>query len=208
MHVKNKGPGDSRADEGVEQVPAGAGSEVLEEDDLLGDLMNRAQDGCEESYRELLIRLSSILGRYVGRRVYDKSQVDDVVQDILIAVHSARATYQSGRPFGPWVYAIARYKTIDFVRKQSRIGRRESVVESSQEVGVASCHTSSALTDTRDVLEQVTRLPENQRLALEETKLKGKTIKQVAEETGMSEAAVKVYVHRAIGSLRKMLEGK
>ena len=42
---------------------------------------------------------------------------EDLVQETLFAVHTRRDTYDRAQPFTPWLYAIARYKFLDHLRR-------------------------------------------------------------------------------------------
>ena len=85
-------------------------------------LMPRALDGDVAAYRCLLENLRARLMAYVGRRLRaDPAQVEDLVQDILVAIHTRRATFDRTQPVTAWVYAIARHKLVDHYR---RLGRR------------------------------------------------------------------------------------
>src|SRR5262245_16711627 len=77
--------------------------------------MARAQTGDAEAYRAVLTKLTDLARRYVrhalGRRHgVDMGDCEDVVQEILLAVHSKRHTHDPNQFFLPWFYAIARYK--------------------------------------------------------------------------------------------------
>jgi RNA polymerase sigma-70 factor, ECF subfamily len=85
----------------------------------LKGLMVASLGGDEGAYRNVLGRLSRYLrgyykARLAGRRVAD---VEDLVQETLLAIHVRRHTYDPDQPFTPWVYAIARYKLIDYLRR-------------------------------------------------------------------------------------------
>ena len=80
--------------------------------DRWGEMMSAVQAGDALIYEKLLGELVVWLRGYYRRRL-PPGTVDDVVQDVLLAVHEKRATYDPNRPFGPWLAAIARYKWID-----------------------------------------------------------------------------------------------
>src|ERR1700735_3072195 len=75
-------------------------------------MMAAAQVGDANAYRTLLDELAVWLRRYYARRL-PPAMTDDAVQDVLLAIHEKRHTYDPARPFGPWVAAIARYKWLD-----------------------------------------------------------------------------------------------
>ncbi len=89
-------------------------------------LMASAQAGDRQAYRRLLEAVAPYLRSLALRRLNDRSDAEDVVQDILLTVHSIRHTYDPKRPFGPWLVAIANRRIVDRVRKRDRQTRRES----------------------------------------------------------------------------------
>src|SRR6266581_8915098 len=91
-------------------------------------LMVASLDGNAGSYRSLLDRLSSRLRAYykgkLARFGRGATEAEDLVQEVLLAIHLKRHTYDTGEPFTPWLHTIARYKLIDYLR---RIGTAASV---------------------------------------------------------------------------------
>ena len=96
-------------------------------DDDLAALMKTAQAGDIEAYSQLLqevtIRLRRIVRRY--RSFLSDEDIEDLVQDILLSLHSVRATYDPRRPFMPWLLAITRNRLADGARRYARTSGRE-----------------------------------------------------------------------------------
>src|ERR1700739_4009766 len=78
-------------------------------------LMAAAQVGDANAYRILLSELSAWLRRHFARRL-PRAMTEDAVEDVLLAIHEKRHTYDPTRPFGPWLAAIARCKWTDRLR--------------------------------------------------------------------------------------------
>lgn len=87
-------------------------------------LMRLAQSGDQVAYASLLVLLTSVTRRFVRLRLGSVPWIDDVVQETLMAVHGARHTYDVGRPFGPWFYAVASSRMIDVLRRERRVTAR------------------------------------------------------------------------------------
>jgi DNA-directed RNA polymerase specialized sigma24 family protein len=87
--------------------------------DAWGALMAAAQDGNGGAYRRLLGEVSAWLQRYFQRRL-PYAEVDDAIQETLLAIHGRRHTYDPRYPFGPWLAAIAKRKWIDQLRGLER----------------------------------------------------------------------------------------
>src|SRR5688500_16573097 len=95
------------------------------QEELATALMIDTQRGDGTAYAELLTLLASTARQYTRNRVGDVPWLDDVAQEVLLTVHKARATYDSGRPFAPWFYAILSHRMIDVLRKERRVSARE-----------------------------------------------------------------------------------
>lgn len=164
-----------------------------------------ALDGDAAAYRRLLDALRARLRTYFGRKMEaDPGQVDDLVQETLVAIHAKRATFDRGQPFTAWAYAIARYKLIDHHR---RAGRRVHVpLDEVDEPSVAD--ESGAADARRDLHRGLAALPARTRDLVVSVKLREEPVAEVARRTGMSETAVKVAVHRGFRRLAAHLRGE
>jgi RNA polymerase sigma-70 factor (ECF subfamily) len=161
----------------------------------------RAQSGESSSYTQLLSSISHLLRSFMRRRMQTHpNDVEDLVQETLMAIHQKRHTYDSQQPLTAWVFAIGRYKWIDHLRAH---GRRTPAMEDIDDwADVLSTESESADCDSRhDLSLMLAELPEKQRLAIEHTRLQGLSIAQTASLMGQSEAAVKVNVHRGLKTL-------
>ena len=172
-----------------------------EQDTRLADWMRLAQSGDKSAYDHLLREASVLLRRYFSSRADSNEAAEDLVQETLVSVHRARHTYIPGRPFAPWMYAIARRRLADHWRERSRTVPVEALDDSLDWVD----HRQSAPADGAQVTETLAALPENQRVVVELLKVNGLSIKEAARRLEISEAAVKVTAHRAYERLRKTL---
>lgn len=168
-------------------------------------LMVSAQAGDEQDYRQLLSELAPAIEAYLRGRFGSHDFVEDCVQESLIAVHEARHTYQSGRLFRPWLFAIVRYKAIDALRQQQR---RNKVAQSEwrERVGVELQHAPDSPENALSSGRMIASLDEPYRDAITLTKIIGLSSAEAAAELEITEGALKVRVHRGIGRLKKMLE--
>lgn len=90
-------------------------------------LMARAQAGEREAYRRLLDEITPYLRSLAAKAHRNRSDVEDAVQDVLLTVHSIRHTYDPGRPFGPWLVAIAHRRIVDRLRTGPRERARDAI---------------------------------------------------------------------------------
>jgi RNA polymerase sigma-70 factor (ECF subfamily) len=170
--------------------------------------MQRAQEGDEAAYVELLVLLTDATRRYVCLKLGAiVAWTEDVVQETLISVHAARHTYDSRRPFAPWYYAIARNRLIDTLRREGRVSQREIGVETLPDfaAAVGAGEMSFADVDIDAVHAALRSLPPRQREVVESLKLRDESVRDVASRLSMSPSAVKVTAHRGYRALKRLL---
>jgi len=170
-------------------------------------LMRAAQAGDARRYEQLLREISPFVRSLVRRYCHDTSLAEDVVQDVLLCVHRIRHTWEPTRLFCPWLAAITARRGIDRIRRDSRIARHEVSDVAAYETFAAPAanYETGALRALEEIGPLLGALPRRQRAALEAVKLRGLSMAQAAVESGQSVAALKVNVHRAVKSLRKLL---
>src|SRR5215831_4202462 len=177
-------------------------------DDDLARLMKIAQAGDSEAYTQLLqevtVRLRRIVRRYRG--FLTDEDIEDLVQDILLSLHSVRATYDPRRPFMPWLLAITRNRLADGARRYARTSARE-VNTDRLDVTFATenANRTADVFGKEELKNAIDNLPAGQRTAVEMLKLREMSLKEAAAVSGMSVGALKVATHRAMIALRKML---
>lgn len=163
--------------------------------------------GDAAAYRTFLGQLSPHLRGFMRKRLARlPDDIEDLVQETLIAVHNQRHTYDAGQPLTAWVHAIAKYKLIDHLRRRS--GRDDVTETLDEELEVFASVDNEAAEAKRDVAKLLQTLPEKQRLAIMHMKLEGLSVTETAQRTGMSESAVKVYVHRGLKALAARIKGE
>lgn len=172
-------------------------------------LMRGAQVGDPTAYALLLRELLPILKRVVRARLRYLSAADgeDLVQDILLSLHAARATYDSERPFVPWLMTIAHNRMVDCVRRNWRRLASEVLVDE-YPVNIPDGYASAASDrygDHERLRRAIKALPRSQRSAIELLKLREMSLKEASRATGINMSALKVSAHRAIKSLRLSL---
>lgn len=156
--------------------------------------------GDTAAYRRFLDALSARLRAFLRRRLgAAPDDVEDILQETLLAIHNSRHTYRSGEPLTAWVYAIARYKLMDFHRSHHRREALNLPLEAAQDVFAATdAESAQARHDLGQLLQA---LPDRHRLPILHVKLGGLSVSETARLTGMSESAVKVGIHRGLKAL-------
>lgn len=174
--------------------------------------MRAAQAGDSAAYLALLREVTPRIRRVVSRRRAPSAiaDVEDLVQDILLSVHVARASYDPNRPFLPWLIAIVRNRLADGARRQARVSAHEVQVED-LEVTFGELPTNSpteSIGDARALRDAIHALPVGQRAAIDLLKMRELSLKEAAALTGSSVGALKVATHRAMTALRRMLTAR
>lgn len=160
----------------------------------------RAQKGDQEAYGALLGELTGVIRAYLFSRFGRLENLDDCVQESLLALHQARHTYDVSRPFRPWLFAIVRNRTIDQLRMAKR---HPTARDNPEEEEVAQLPESGAAIDTGKLLGSLSL---NLRETLILTKIMGYSTRECANRQGVSEAVVKVRVHRGLSKLKALCE--
>ena len=178
------------------------------ETDRFGSLMRAAQDGDNAAYLQFLTEITPVLRRVIGARrgSLQTSDIEDVVQEVLISIHSARATYDPARPFMPWMLAIARNRTFDAMQRRGRVAANElSGMEFPETFSGDSQNTSDTYGDPEALRQAMGQLTPGQRQAVEMLKLREMSLKEAVAASGMSVSALKTAAHRGMIALRKAL---
>lgn len=172
----------------------------------LNALLQRSFDGDHAAYREFLKLLSEILRAYLRRQLFRvgraEHDAEDLVQEALLAIHARWHTYERDVPVTAWARAIARYKLIDFLRK-SMNGARNLSLDDIEETVITD---GTAVDNALSVAKLVAALPDKLRRSLELVRIDGLSAKEAAAATGMSEAAIKVNVHRGVKAIARELK--
>lgn len=166
--------------------------------------MLRGLAGDAGAQRKLLLELAVLLRAYFRRRLGPESpDLEDLVQEALIAIHVRRATYDKTQPFTGWAFTIGRYKLIDYLRRR---GRRADVAfdDLHAEVAVDERDATHARLDIDGMLED---LPRAQRRVIRQVKITGLSVAEAAVASSMSKSAVKVSVHRGLRALAARVRG-
>jgi len=166
----------------------------------LARLMAASQRGDRAAYRALLTDCRKWLERYFARRIAPH-QIDDLVQETLVSMHRKLATWDSGRPFLPWLAAIARYRWIDALRRQrdeAELGDNDAAVLAEDEAVHAQLSIDRLLG----------YLPPAQAQAITLVKIDGASIAEASKICGQSESLVKVNIHRGLKKLAQLIESE
>jgi RNA polymerase sigma-70 factor (ECF subfamily) len=167
--------------------------------DSWSGLMEAAQNGHGGAYRRLLGETSEWLTRYFERRL-PPGEVDDAVQETLLAIHRRRHTYDPRYPFAPWLAAIAKNKWVDQLRSLARRSADElpdAIATADHEAAVVSSSVLASLLD---------QVRPAQARAILLVKVQGYSVDEASAQTGLSPSAVKMNIHRGLARLTALIE--
>ena len=171
---------------------------------LLRELMLKGLAGDEAAHRRFLTEAAAVLRSFFRNRLRGAPEdAEDLVQETLIALHTRRESYDPSYPLTAWMFAIARYRLIDHVR---RARHRAHVSLDGIEVGDVAPEYEA--TDAkRDVTTLLQKLPEKQATAIRLVKLEDKSVREAATLTGYSESDIKISIHRGLKTLMRLMSG-
>jgi len=181
-------------------------AELTGNETRLRELLVQGLSGDAAAYHRFLKALSAHLRGYFRRRLLQRpDEVEDLVQETLLAVHNQRHTYRSDQPLTAWVHAIARYKLIDLLRTHAS---REALTDPlGDDLEVFASSDTDAAEASRDLNQLLAGLPDRQRLPIVHVKLEGLSVVEAAQLTGMSESAIKIGIHRGLKALAAKIRG-
>src|SRR5258708_38033149 len=163
--------------------------------------MRSAISGDSAAYQRLLSAIAPVLRatarRGLARAGQPVDQSEEIVQDILVAVHLKRHTWDANAPFAPWLFAIARNKLIDQLRRR---GRRVFVNIDDFAETIPS-ESAPETVPAGEVAAQLQSLPARQRDVLQSIAVESASIKDTAAKFAMGEGAVGVALHRGLAGL-------
>lgn len=175
----------------------------------LDSAMDRYARGEDAAFGEVYDRLAPRLFGFLLRYTRDHARAEDVVQQTMLQMHRNRGRFLPGAEVVPWAFAIARRLLIDMHRRGGRELLAPSDEESATQLLVALDAPADQVAIAKEVAarlaEELSKLPENQRVAFVLIKQDGLSVAEAAQALGTTVAAVKLRAHRAYEALREVL---
>lgn len=168
----------------------------------LKGLLLKGLGGDDAAHRTFLTEAAALLRAYFRNRLRGRPEdAEDLVQETLVALHTRRDSYDPAYPLTAWLYAIARYRLIDYLR---RAKKRAHASLDGHDPG-APDPDYEASDAKRDVAALLGKLPEKQRTAIQLVKLEEKSVREAADLTGLSESDIKISIHRGLKTLMRLM---
>lgn len=166
-------------------------------EDRFNHLIVKSREGDKKSQLELHRAAEKWLNRYFVGRIQD-SRHDDLIQETLLSIHRSQSSYNTDRPFLPWLATIARCRWIDQLRKDYQVNEVELTEDQFYyEFGLQ----VDAKLSLQKLMSQISK---KQALAIGLTKIAGYSIKEAASLTGQSESSIKISVHRGMKKMSRL----
>jgi RNA polymerase sigma factor (sigma-70 family) len=167
-------------------------------------LLAEANAGDSRAYATFLRTITPVLRGIVRAKAggLGEALCEDVLQEVLLAVHLKRHTWQVDAPVRPWLYAIARYKVVDAFR--ARGGKVEVPIEDFDEVLAAEAGPDP--TEAADMVKMIGLLDDRSGRLVRMIGIEGATTAEAGQALSMTEGAVRVALHRAFKTLAALRE--
>ncbi len=168
------------------------------EERSLEQLLVSAIEGDERAYFAFLEAVAKLVRTWLRRKVTHGSlDVEDVVQETLLAIHLKRHTWRSTEPVRPWIFAIANHKLIDAFRRHGRLPLADSPALEAVEA------TEPEVLQGWEIDRALQVLTPGQRSVVTAVSIEGSSIQETARDLGMNETAVRVTLHRGLSAIAR-----
>jgi len=180
----------------------------LVDNSVLVPLIGSIARGDERAFERLYELVSSQLFGLILRMVRDRSEAEDILQDVFVRIWSKASTYDSkaGEPMA-WICSIARYRAIDHLRTAPKLRK----VDNSEELlaGLAAPEVEGGLLAGSDALQAcLDTLEQESRECVVQAYACGYSGKELALRFGRPENTIKSWLRRGLAALKTCLDQK
>ena len=164
--------------------------------------------GDASAFEELYHRYQLYVYNVVNGIVQNADDARDVTQDVFLHVYDSLSRFRGGSTFSTWLYRVAVNAAITYVRKQRRHPQipLDALREFRADIDAEPEQQATRAETQRAVQEVLAQLPEQQRAVLVLRYFQELSLEEIAEVMNCSVAAVKVRLHRARNSFRRLFE--
>ncbi len=173
----------------------------------LDQMVRDVAAGNADAYRRLLEASARLVRGYLLAKIGGgpmRADVEDIVQETLLAVHLKYNSYNPALPYLPWLRAVAHHKLVDNVRRRKATG----TVPLDEDIAETTAAADEGQDASLSVNTLLAQLPEKQQTIVRLARIDGKSMAEIANETKLSIPAVKVALHRAIKKLGVLAKEK
>jgi RNA polymerase sigma-70 factor (ECF subfamily) len=172
---------------------------------MWANAMKAERQGDAAAYEWLLGDIAKLLRVLVRGRLsrlgMSGHETEDIVQEVLIGLHTMRRRWDADRAFMPWLHAIVRYKLTDAMRRRRREARYRCDLTLEEWSDVVEAPHEDADHALIDLDRHLSGLSSGQRTVVQALTIEGASVRETAERLQTSEGAVRVTLHRALQRL-------
>ena len=168
-------------------------------------LVDAARAGSELAFETLVGRYRAPVLRLAYRLTHDADEANDIAQDAFLRAYRRLNEFHPDRPFGRWLFVIARNASLDAIRRRRRAAR---LVVANENAGLEPGPEEVALRNEESLRVHVAldALPAKYRDVLELYYLSGLRYREIALALDIPLGTVKTFISRAKRRLRVELE--
>jgi RNA polymerase sigma-70 factor (ECF subfamily) len=167
------------------------------------DIMAAVANGQLDQLTELYQRYRRPLYGFLLKQVKVPATAEDLLQTTFERVIKYRTSFREGSTFRSWVFTIARNALHDGMKKERRMPIKNGVDMGALPLLTPSAHCEWEARETRSQsAAALAALPDNYREVVDLAWKRGLKYAEIAAVLGLSEANVKVRIHRAVKQLR------
>ena len=171
-------------------------------------LVERCRAGDEGAFQELIDRNKDLVFALIARTVQDRSQAEDLAQEVFLRVHRGLPYFRGEARLSTWIYRIVANVCLqDRSRSKTAVSLDALEAEGDRAAAPAARDRQFGDLELRDRLEKaIARLPANYRLLIAAHYLRGVQYEEIADAMNLPLGTVKTQLHRAKKQLRVLLE--
>ena len=173
------------------------------------DLIAEVLKGSTKSFEPLVVKYQPRVFALARRYARREDEVEDIVQTVFLKTYSKLSSYRGDAPFEHWLMRTATYTCYDFLRKHQR-NREWNASDLSDEendwfenIGEESQNKTDLKAAKSLVDKLLDELKPQDRHIIILLDLEEKSVREIAEITGLSESNIKVKAHRAREKMRQ-----
>lgn len=164
------------------------------------ELMTMYQSGAEDAFLILYGRHAEKIYGFLRARVWNAEKANELFQDVFLKVHRSKQLYNQSLPALPWIFSITKSVLNDGLRAEKKARR-----DSENGVDDQTLNDQHTMADVTDLL---SRLPENQRRAIELRYINEQTFEEIAASLETTSENARKIVSRAFAKLRSFANEK
>ncbi len=177
-------------------------------------LVDRAREGCEQSFEALVMQNSEKMIRLAWRMIGNRADAEEIAQEAFLRLYTSLGTFRGDSRVGTWLYRTVSRLCIDYLRREKLrrrlffFKREDDDFDPLQNTAAEDLPQDERFIlreDLRTVRRGIASLSARQRAVLTLRHQEQLPLREIAAILGVSEGSVKVHLHRAVQALRAEL---